>query len=95
MFVVLVRERETIWSVMPFLEGEADEYASKLKAEFDFLGTKYQIKDKGLFLHEWRFLRTRPGNFPSIRLAQFAMFLHKQNSFFFIKKKIKCGMIVL
>jgi hypothetical protein len=71
-----------VFGMAGFLEEEADEYASKLKAEFDFLGTKYQIKDNRLFLHEWRFLRTRPGNFPSIRLAQFAMFLHKQNSFF-------------
>lgn len=59
-----------------FLNGEfADEYPNKLKKEFLFLSHKYNLKpiDRKL----WKFMRMRPSNFPTIRIAQFASFIHK------------------
>jgi hypothetical protein len=45
-------------------------YPGLLKTEYQFLSTKYRLKniDKSL----WKFLRMRPPNFPTIRLAQFS-----------------------
>ena len=56
-------------------EGAMDEYTQKLHKEYDFLSHKYGLKnlDPGL----WRFMRLRPANFPTIRIAQFAMLLNK------------------
>jgi hypothetical protein len=32
--------------------------------------------------HNWKFMRMRPANFPTIRIAQFAYLLHKSSSLF-------------
>ncbi|MDP4208734.1 MAG: DUF2851 family protein [Bacteroidota bacterium] len=57
-----------------------DEYYRKLKSEYNFLRAKYDLTP--IDTHLWKFLRLRPGNFPTIRLAQFAAFLHRNPSFF-------------
>jgi len=49
-----------------------DEYPNLLKKEFDFLQRKYSLEHKKLNASEWRFLRVRPANFPTIRIAEFA-----------------------
>jgi len=59
-----------------FLNEEfSDDYPNKLKKEFLFLSHKYNLKpiDRKL----WKFMRMRPSNFPSLRIAQFASFIHK------------------
>jgi hypothetical protein len=54
-----------------FLTGEGgDEYTLRLKEEYDHLRNKYSLKP--LDMHLWKFLRLRPVNFPTVRLAQFA-----------------------
>ena len=53
----------------------ADEYPKRLQAEYHFLRQKYSLSPIDPFL--WKFLRLRPANFPTIRLAQFAALLHK------------------
>ncbi|MEZ4918888.1 MAG: DUF2851 family protein [Saprospiraceae bacterium] len=51
-----------------------DLYPRSLWKEYTFLKHKYQlIEDKQLV---WKFLRMRPANFPSVRIAQFASLLH-------------------
>jgi glycerophosphoryl diester phosphodiesterase len=62
-------------------DSELDEYVEKLKNEADFLSKKYTINSQ-LAAHEWKFLRTRPANFPTIRVAQFAKLVYQQHSFF-------------
>lgn len=55
-----------------FLEEEpAGDYQKKLTDEYKFLRHKYQLQEK-LSPVQWRFLRLRPANFPTVRLAQFA-----------------------
>ena len=51
-----------------------DEYARLLQREYQFLQKKYNLKKIDIPIH---FLRMRPGNFPTIRLAQMAMLLHR------------------
>ena len=58
----------------------SDEYFRALKKEYSFLKSKYRLKP--LEKHLWRFLRLRPANFPTIRLAQFAALLHNKTSLF-------------
>lgn len=52
-----------------------DDYPRELQREYDYLKKKYKLKQipDGL----WKFLRMRPVNFPSIRVAQFAALVHK------------------
>ncbi len=47
-----------------------DEYPNKLKTEYQYLQSKYKLQP--LPAHLWKFLRLRPANFPTIRIAQFA-----------------------
>lgn len=57
-----------------------DEYANTLVNEYRFLRTKYQLTP--IDVHIWRFLRLRPANFPTVRLAQLASLLNVQENLF-------------
>ncbi len=54
------------------LEGMVfdDEYPQKLQREYDYLRKLYSLRP--MDASTWKFMRTRPGNFPTIRIAQFA-----------------------
>ncbi len=55
------------------LEGKfAEDYPKLLQREYHFLKEKYKLKPIHQPIH---FLRMRPGNFPTIRLAQLAMLI--------------------
>lgn len=56
-----------------------DKYFSMLRKEYRFQQTKYQLRPIALPVH---FLRMRPGNFPTVRLAQLAVLLFQSTSFF-------------
>jgi hypothetical protein len=61
-----------------FLEGEFnDEYPLKLQQEYGYLRKKYNLKP--IENHLWKFMRLRPQNFPTIRLAQFAALIVQSN----------------
>ena len=64
------------------LINKVDDYSEKLSQEYDFFATKFSLKTTQLSSHEWKFLRTRPANFPTIRLAQLAKLITQQQSFF-------------
>jgi hypothetical protein len=62
------------------LEGEfTDAYPKLLQREYKFLSKKYGLLkiNKSPF-----FLRMRPANFPTIRMAQLAMLIHRSNHLF-------------
>jgi hypothetical protein len=65
-----------------FLDEEFvnDAYYNSLKKEYLFLKTKYQLKP--IEKHLWKFLRIRPVNFPTIRIAQFASLVFKSSHLF-------------
>ena len=51
----------------------ADEYITKLQNEYVFLKSKYNLHS--LKSSQWKFLRMRPANFPTLRIAQLARIL--------------------
>ena len=59
-----------------FLEKEeGDSYYLQLKGEYSFLAKKYQLETLKMNEYQWKFLRLRPANFPTLRLAQLASIL--------------------
>jgi hypothetical protein len=61
-----------IFGMAGFLDDDpVDEYHKKLKLEFEFRVKKYGLS-KILHRHQWKFLRLRPANFPTVRIAQLA-----------------------
>jgi hypothetical protein len=59
-----------------------DPYCGALVREFRFLSAKYQLAEDTIQPHEWKFLRLRPAGFPTVRLAQWAVFCQSLPSFF-------------
>jgi hypothetical protein len=62
-------------------EGTLEQgYCTVLQKEFLHLRRKYNLKP--IEIHLWKFLRLRPVNFPTIRIAQFAMLMQQSESLF-------------
>ena len=57
-------------------ENIEDEYYMKLRKEYQYLRKVFNLQP--ISIHEWKFLRLRPQNFPYIRIAQLAMLYYKQ-----------------
>lgn len=65
------------------LPGESlEDYPKLLIKEYEFLRDKHQLDPIGKGL--WKFLRLRPSNFPTIRIAQLAALLNRQEDLFSI-----------
>ncbi|MDN5212303.1 DUF2851 family protein [Fulvivirgaceae bacterium BMA12] len=78
-----------LFGVAGFLKADlADDYFGRLKAEYKFLAHKYRLGTVELNKVEWKFLRMRPGNFPTIRLAQFAQLYHRNKNLFSVFKEV-------
>jgi hypothetical protein len=74
-----------LYGMAGFLEDPdafAEPYRKKLQQEWQFLRGKYGLAGKQLRLQEWHFLRMRPANFPSLRLAQLAAIIKEQHHIF-------------
>jgi len=66
-----------------FLEKvNEDDYTTVLKREYNVLSSKYKLVEKQMTIVQWRFLRLRPANFPTIRLAQIASLLGTRMNLF-------------
>lgn len=80
---IVFKEHMKLFSIESLLFGQAgmlennfsDTYAGQLQSEYYFLSRKYKLT--GIPFSAWKFLRLRPVNFPTIRIAQFAALLHK------------------
>jgi hypothetical protein len=57
-----------------------DAYPSMLQKEYEFLKNKFSLVL--IPEHQWKFLRLRPVNFPTIRIAQFAQLVHRSSHLF-------------
>ena len=69
-----------------------EDYPIQLKKEFQFLQKKYNIIPMEVSV--WKFMRMRPQNFPTLRLAQFAALIVKSNHLFSKIVEIK-GVVAL
>ncbi len=61
-------------------DGFQEEYPQVLAREYRHLAHKYGLTP--LTASQWKFLRLRPANFPSVRLAQFAALVHQSAHLF-------------
>jgi hypothetical protein len=86
----LLKHRDVIAQAEAMLFGAAglldtdvtDEYSQLLQREYRFLAAKYQLNDKEVTTHAWKWGRLRPANFPTLRLAQFAQLVTQNASLF-------------
>lgn len=84
----LAKHRNSLLQIEALFFGHAgliptiprDEYSQKLQSEYKFLQTKYHLTS--MDPHLWRFMRMRPSNFPTIRIAQFACLVHRSSHLF-------------
>lgn len=86
--VLLHKCSESILSVEALLFGmagmleqdvEADEYYRDLCSQFEYIKRKFDITALHL---PWNYMRSRPQNFPTIRLAQLANFIYRKKNIF-------------
>jgi hypothetical protein len=63
-------------------DKKTDAYFLLLKREYEILGIKYSLKEKRMNHSQWKFLRLRPANFPTIRIAQLAALIVNQKNIF-------------
>jgi len=61
-------------------ENFQEEYPQQLYREYNFLRKKYNLTP--MDGHIWKKMRIRPANFPAVRVAQLAAFIHKHPAFF-------------
>lgn len=72
------------------LSKHSDEYPEVLRKEYIFLQKKHSLQPMDNYL--WKYMRMRPVNFPTIRLAQFAALIIRSNHLFsriLIEKDVK------
>jgi hypothetical protein len=85
---LLQRYKNRLFQLEALLFGQAamleedfeEEYPQKLQMEYRFLRRKHNLHP--IPQQQWKFLRMRPANFPSIRIAQFAMLIHQSAHLF-------------
>ncbi|PIF05378.1 MAG: hypothetical protein CSA36_06915 [Draconibacterium sp.] len=80
---ILGKHRDNLEQIEALLFGNSgllhdellgDDYFMALRNEYSFLCKKYKLR--GIQSHLWKFMRLRPGNFPTLRIAQFAALIH-------------------
>ncbi|HRO42176.1 MAG TPA: DUF2851 family protein [Flavipsychrobacter sp.] len=80
---ILAKHKESMMQIEALLFGQAgmldsdfeEAYPNELKKEYQYLKQKYKLQP--IAAHLWRFMRMRPPNFPTVRIAQFAGLVHK------------------
>ncbi|AWW31335.1 DUF2851 domain-containing protein [Echinicola strongylocentroti] len=62
-------------------QDKPDDYTLFMKREYEFYRKKYQLGES-IYPSEWKFMRVRPGNYPSVRISQLVAVLSKSPSLF-------------
>ena len=88
-YKILLKNRSGITDIEALLFGQSgileyneykDEYSKRLIRDYTHLKRKYNLTSVDGFL--WKFLRLRPVNFPTIRIAQFSAFIYHTSNIF-------------
>jgi len=90
---LLSKHKNQIHQLEAFLFGQAgllnrefkEDYPAMLKKEYKFYKKKYRLRAIDIPIH---LLRMRPGNFPTIRLAQLAMLIQRSLHLFSVIKEV-------
>ena len=77
---MILKQSDQLIQIEALLFGQAgflnsaggDAYQQSLAREYQFLRRKFSLSETPCILPQWRFLRLRPANFPTLRLAQLA-----------------------
>ena len=87
---ILLKHSDNLTQIEALLFGQAgfleysihDEYLKLLQREYHVLASKYDLEKEKLNYSVWKFMRLRPANFPTLRIAQFgALFYRNKNLF--------------
>ncbi len=86
--LILAKHKSSLLQIEAMLFGQAgmlnehleDKYPQSLQNEYVFLKQKFQLNP--IDTHLWKFLRLRPVNFPSVRIAQFANLIFNSTHLF-------------
>jgi hypothetical protein len=85
----LLKHKNNLMQIEALLFGQAgflndvfkeDQYYGQLKKEYRYLQRKFMLNP--ISHSVWRFLRLRPRNFPTIRIAQFAALIYRSTGLF-------------
>jgi hypothetical protein len=85
---ILQKHKGNLFQIESMLFGQAgflndnlnDDYYLALKKEYEFLKKKYNLIP--VQSHLWKFLRLRPMNFPTVRIAQLAALINSTENLF-------------
>ena len=73
----------------------SDSYYRRLQSEYHYLAATYRLPTGVVKPTMWKFLRLRPANFPSVRIAQFAAFMQSEGfQFSFIREVQQPGSLL-
>ncbi|MCB0569965.1 MAG: DUF2851 family protein [Phaeodactylibacter sp.] len=86
--LLLAKHRSRLFQMEALLFGQSgllqaafeEEYPQSLQREYAFLQKKYRLTP--LPAHSWKFMRLRPANFPTIRIAQLAALYYRSSNLF-------------
>jgi len=86
----IIQKQNGLLQVEALLFGQAgmletktkDEYITSIFQEYKLLAQKYSLHESRLNPSQWKFLRLRPANFPTVRIAQFASLLYSSKNIF-------------
>ncbi len=86
---ILSKQKNDLFQTEALLFGQSgllnetllgDDYYLSLRKEYSYLYKKYGLSC--IESHLWKFMRLRPVNFPTIRIAQLAMLIHHSSALF-------------
>ena len=86
---IISKHKNNLFQLEALLFGQAgllnetllgDDYFLSLRKEYSFLYQKYRLS--GIESHLWKFMRLRPVNFPTIRIAQLASLINHSTALF-------------
>lgn len=86
--IILAKHKNSLLQIEALLFGQSgllnehfeDEYLRGIQNEYVYL--KQKLKLNSVDAHLWKFLRLRPVNFPTIRIAQFANLIYNSSHLF-------------
>ena len=86
---ILSKHKNDLFQIEALLFGQSgllnetllgDDYFLSLRKEYSFMYKKYGLS--GIESHLWKFMRMRPINFPTVRIAQLAKLIHHSSALF-------------